>query len=95
MNMPTFHWRPLLLRLGRALIRLSLDKSLRNDLQRVFWRVDGQMPKLLASDGPGAVTRFIGDAIAEATGQPATGQRVEAVVALYNPIAAAVRNLQR
>ena len=95
MNSFLVPWRSLLLRLGRALIRLSLDPALRKDLQRVFWRVDGQMPKLLASDGPGAVTRAIGDAIADATGQPATGQRVEAIVALYNPIAAAVRNLQR
>lgn len=95
MNFSLTPWRALMLRLGRALIVLSLDTNLRRDLQRVFWRVDSRMPQLLAGDGPVAVTRAIGDAITEATGQPATGQRVEAVVALYNPIAAAVRNLQR
>lgn len=87
--------RQLLLRLGRMLIRLSLDPTLRRDLQRIFWRLDGQMPKLLAEAGPAEVTGVIGSAISEVTGEKATGQRVEAIVALYNPIAAAVRNLKR
>lgn len=87
--------RHFLLRAGKWLIRLSLDPVLRKDLQQVFWRIDGQMPKLLKEAGPVEMTGAIGEVIANVTGERATGQRVEAIVSLYNPIAAAVRNFKK
>lgn len=87
--------RHILFRVGKWLIRLSIDPSLRKDLQRIFWRIDGQMPQLLEEAGPVEVTGVIGEAIADVTGQRVTGQKIEAIVSLYSPIAAAVRNIQK
>lgn len=95
MNNLMMRVRHFFLRIGKALIRLSVDPVLRKDLQQIFWRLDGQMPRLLEEAGPAEMTGAIGEVIADVTGQQATGQRVEAIVTLYNPIAAALRTFQR
>lgn len=85
------HW---LIRVGRLLIILAMDDDLRRELGRVYARLDRQMPMLLNKATPIEMTGAVGSAISDATGRKSTADRIEAVVALYNPIAAALRNLR-
>lgn len=87
---------PLLLRLAKALLRLAIDQALEKSLPKVFDRIDAEMPVLLANQAPPVkVTGLIASAIADATGKRATKAQLEAVIGLYNPVAAAVRNISR
>lgn len=87
---------PLLLRLAKALLGLAIDHALEKSLPKVFRRIDAELPVLLANEAPPVkVTGLIASAIADATGKKATKQQVEAVIGLYNPVAAAVRNINR
>lgn len=76
--------------LATAVIRRPLKRA----LPAVFERLDQQLPALLQSAGPEEVTAEIASSIAHATGNPATAQQIEQVVALYSPIKAALRNLR-
>ena len=87
-------WRQLLLRLGKACIRWSLDADVRDDLRTIYARLDGEIPFLLKQAGPMQMTGSIGSAIADVTGHKATSARIDAVIALYNPVAATLRNLR-
>ena len=87
--------RQLMVRLGRALIRLGMDAELRRDLAKVYARLDGQMPQLLKEASPVQMTGSIASAIADVTGHKATSNRIDAVVSLYNPVAATLRNLRK
>ena len=87
--------RLLLLRLGKALIRLSMDAELRHDLSTVYARLDGQIPTLLPTASPVEMTGSIASTIADVTGHKATSARIDAVVSLYNPVAATLRNLRQ
>lgn len=86
------HW---LIRIGRLLIVLAMDDELRRELSRVYARLDRQMPMLLDKVTPIEMTGAVGSAISDATGHKSTADRIEAVVALYNPIAATLRNLRQ
>lgn len=86
--------RQLLLKAGRMLIRLSMDAELRRDLGLIYARLDGEMPFLLKQSGPVQMSGSIASAIADVTGHKATSQRIDAVIALYNPVAATLRNLR-
>lgn len=87
--------RPLLFRLAKALFEMALSKAFEKALPQVFSRIDAELPVLLANRAaPVQVSGLIGSAIADATGQKATAQQLQAVIALYNPVAAALRNLQ-
>lgn len=84
----------LLLRLAKALLRMAIDQALEKSLPKVFGRIDAEMPVLLANQAPPLkVTGLIASAISDATGQKASKAQVEAVIGLYNPVAAAVRNI--
>lgn len=87
--------RQLLLKAGRMLIRLSMDAELQRDLSRIYARLDGEMPHLLKDAGPVQMTGSIAATIADVTGHKATSERIDAVVSLYNPIAATIRNLRK
>lgn len=87
--------RRLVLRLGRWLIVIATDSDVRKDLSRIYARLDGKMPQLLTSASPLEVTREISSTIAEVTGRKSTVNRIDSVVALYNPVAAALRNLRK
>lgn len=88
--------RALMLRLARLCLRLAVDQSLDRSLPRVFRRIDGELPLLMANQAPPMkVVGLIGSAIADATGRRATSQQIKAVIELYNPVAAALRNIQR
>ncbi len=88
--------RSFLLRLAKVLLRLSIDHVLDQKLPNVYGRIDKELPVLINNQAPPLqVTGLIASAISDATGQKATKQQVEAVIGLYNPVAAAVRNLTR
>ncbi len=88
--------RPFLLRLAKLLLRLSIDHVLDQKLPKVYGRIDQEMPLLLSNQAPpNQVTGLIASAISDATGQKASADQVEAIIGLYNPVAAAVRNLKR
>ena len=87
--------RQLLLKAGRMLIRLSMDAELQRDLSRIYARLDGEMPHLLKDASPVQMTDSIASTIADVTGHRATSERIDAVVSLYNPIAATIRNLRK
>jgi hypothetical protein len=86
--------RLVVMRVGRMLIRLAMDAELRRDLNRIYERLDSEMPNLLKETKPVQMTGSIASAIADVTGHKATADRIDAVVALYNPIAATIRNLR-
>jgi len=86
------HWRRLVIKTGKLLIRWAMDAELRRELSRIYDRLDGEMPVLLQKTGPLQVSGSIASAIADVTGHQATSDRMDAVIALYNPVAAALRN---
>lgn len=89
--------RKLLARLGRIFLQLALDKAVRVALPKIYERLDLEMPQLLESADPSQMTNAVSTAIAVATnGKVAvTGDQIQAVVGLYSPIAATVRNLRK
>ena len=86
--------RSLAIKTAKLLIRLAMDAELRRDLERIYVRLDGEMPNLLKEAKPVQMTGSIASAIADITGHKATSDRIDAVIALYNPIAATIRNLR-
>lgn len=86
--------RCFLIKVARWLIRLAMDGELRRDLDRVYERLDDDMPNMLLELKPTQMTGTIASAIADVTGHKATADRIDAVVALYNPIAATIRNFR-
>lgn len=88
--------RSFLLRLAKLLLRLSIDHVLEQKLPNVYGRIDKEMPLLLSNQAPpNQVTGLIASAISDATGKKASKEQLEAIIGLYNPVAAAVRNLKR
>ena len=84
-------------RLGRIFLKLALDKAVRVALPKIYERLDLEMPQLLESASPTQMTDAVSTAIAVATeGKVAvTGTQIQAVVGLYSPIAAVVRNFSK
>lgn len=79
----------------RPLDQWSRPPELADVLPQVFEQVDREVPKLLAlRASPVLVTGAIAAAIADATGNKATGDQVRAVVELYSPVAAALRGIR-
>ncbi len=79
---------------GRYLTQRAMDHLLRSNLGLIYERLDAEMPTLLRELKPAQMTGSIASAIADVTGEKATAERINAVVALYNPIAATIRNLR-
>lgn len=84
-------------RLGRIFLKLALDKAVRLALPKIYERLDLEMPRLLESADPNQMTAAVSTAITVATsGKVAvTPTQIQAVVGLYSPIAATVRNLKK
>lgn len=70
-----------------------VQRSTKRFLPAIFQRLDKAMPELLNTATPEVMTAEIASAIADATGKPATARQIDQVVALYNPIKAALRNV--
>lgn len=77
---------------AKPLAKAAIDRPLRKALPTVYARLDDEMPTLLRTADPEVMTAEIAATIAQATGNSATARQIEQVVALYNPIKAAIRN---
>ena len=88
--------RTIALELGRVALRLAVDRALRQELPKIFARLDMELPFLLINKAkPLEVQAVVTDAIEEKLGGIATATQVSAVLGLYDPVKAAIRNLKR
>ena len=89
-------FRTIALALGRTLLKLAADRALRKELPAIFARLDLELPFLLINKAqPLTVQAIVTDAIEEKLGRTATATQVSAVLGLYDPVKAALRNIRR
>jgi hypothetical protein len=89
-------FRTISLEIGRALLKLAVDRALRKELPAIFAKLDMELPFMLINHAkPLEVQAVVTDAIEEKIGGIATATQVSAVLGLYDPVKAAIRNLKR
>ena len=88
--------RTIALELGRSLLKLAVDRALRKELPAIFKRLDLTVPYMMMYKAkPLQVQAAFTEAIEEKIGGIATATQVSAVLSLYDPVKAAIRNLKR
>ena len=87
--------RTIALELGRVALRLAVDRGLRKELPAIFARLDMELPPMLSHARPIEVQAVVTDAIEEKLGRVATPTQISAVLGLYDPVKAAIRNIRR
>ena len=88
--------RTISLQVARILLRLATDRVLRKELPAIFARLDLELPFLLINKTqPVAVQAVVTEVIEEKIGGIATATQVAAVLGLYDPVKAAIRNIRR
>lgn len=86
----------LLIELARILLRMAMDRAVRKGLPQIYRQLDSDLPHVLAmKPTPVVVESVVAQSIAQVTGTRATLDQINAVVGLYDPIKAALRNLKR
>jgi hypothetical protein len=81
----------ILIRVARLLLRRVLRKALAEGLPRVFKLLDEKIPQALTQQvAPVIIEGIIVDSIHRATGIRPTPLEIQAVAALFDPLAAAV-----
>lgn len=86
----------ILIRVAKLLLKLAMDHTLRQVLPKVYERLDEDMPQVLSMKPvPVVVESVVAQAITAATDKRATMSQIEAVIGLYDPIKAALRNVKR
>jgi hypothetical protein len=89
-------FRTISLEIGRALLKLAVDRALRKELPAIFAKLDMELPFMLINHAkPLEVQAVVTDVIEEKLGGIATATQVSAVLGLYDPVKAAIRNLKR
>jgi hypothetical protein len=89
-------FRTIALELGRVMLKLAVDRVLRRELPAIFAKLDVEVPFLLINHAkPLEIKAVVTDAIEEKIGQKATATQVSAILGLYDPVKAAIRNLKR
>lgn len=88
-------FRAIALELGRVALRLAVDRALRRELPAIFARLDMELPPMLNHARPIQVQAVVTDAIEEKLGRVATPTQISAVLGLYDPVKAAIRNIRR
>ena len=84
------------LELGRTLLKLAVDRALQRELPAIFKRLDLTVPYMLMNKAkPLQVQAAVTEAIQEKIGGIATATQVAAVLGLYDPVKAAIRNISR
>ena len=87
--------RTIALELGRILLKLAADRALRKELPAIYARLDLELPFLLINKTqPLAVQAAVTEVIEEKIGGIATATQVAAVLGLYDPVKAALRNIR-
>ncbi len=73
-----------------------MDEALRRALPKVYAQLDADLPQVLSiNPAPIVVESVIAQAIAQATNERATVDQIQAVIGLYDPMRAALRNFKR
>ena len=89
-------FRSISLQVGRFLLSMAVDRALRNELPMIFARLDLELPFMLVNKAkPLTLQAAVTDAIEEKLGGIATATQVSAVLGLYDPVKAALRNIRR
>ena len=88
-------FRTIALELGRTLLKLAVDRALRRELPAIFAKLDIELPSMLDHAKPLEVQAVVTEVIEEKIGGIATATQVSAVLSLYDPVKAAIRNLKR
>ena len=89
-------FRIIALELGRVALRLAADRVLRRELPAIFAKLDMELPFMLVNGARSSqIKAAVTDAIEEKIGQKATATQVSAILGLYDPVKAAIRNLKR
>ena len=89
-------FRTIALELGRVALRLAVDRALRKELPQIFAKLDIELPPMLMNHAkPLEVQAVVTDIIEEKIGGFATATQISAVLGLYDPVKAAIRNLKR
>ena len=89
-------FRTIALELGRVALRLAVDRALRKELPAIFARLDTDLPYMLMNKAkPLEVQAVVTDVIEQKIGGIATATQIQAVLGLYDPVKAAIRNLKR
>jgi hypothetical protein len=87
-------FRTISLQVGRFLLSLAVDRALHKELPMIFARLDLELPFMLMNHAkPLAVQAAITDIIEEKLGRAATATQVAAVLGLYDPVKAALKNV--
>lgn len=87
-------FRSISLQVGRFLLSLAVDRALRNELPMIFARLDLELPFLLINNAkPLTVQAAVTNIIEEKLTRTATATQVSAVLALYDPVKAALKNV--
>ena len=88
--------RTIALELGRVALRLAVDRALRKELPQIFAKLDIELPPMLMNRAkPLEVQAVVTDIIEEKIGGFATATQISAVLGLYDPVKAAIRNIRR
>lgn len=88
-------FRTIILELGRILLKLATDRVLQKELPAIFKRLDLTVPYMLMNKAqPLQVQAAVTEAIEEKIGGIATATQVAAVLGLYDPVKAALRNIR-
>jgi hypothetical protein len=88
--------RTVSLEIGRALLKLAVDRALRRELPQIFAKLDIELPFMLINHAkPLEVQAVVTDVIEEKLGRTATATQIQTVLGLYDPVKAAIRNLKR
>lgn len=89
-------FRAIFNRIGRALLKMAVDRALRKELPQIFAKLDMELPLMLVEHAkPLEVQAVVTDVIEEKIGGIATATQIQAVLGLYDPVKAAIRNLKR
>ena len=89
-------FRTIALEISRALLKLAVDRALRRELPAIFATLDTDLPYMLMNKAkPLEVQTVVTDVIEEKIGGIATATQVSAILGLYDPVKAAIRNLKR
>ena len=89
-------FRTIALEMGRVALRLAVDRALRKELPQIFAKLDIELPPMLVNHAkPLEVQAVVTDIIEEKIGGFATATQISAVLGLYDPVKAAIRNIRR
>ena len=89
-------FRTIALELSRVALRLAVDRALRKELPQIFAKLDIELPPMLVNHAkPLEVQAVVTDIIEEKIGGFATATQISAVLGLYDPVKAAIRNIRR